>query len=252
MNGGGLGSKDLLGRIVALALVGALAGCADLASTKLSEGAKEAANKATLMAKEKGAAIVVRVSVSGEYCPQGTVVLNRVADGKIDDKTSVNIGQVFSGTLRDFGKMSLEFFTLNVPALAKEYQHRDIRTSYVPIEPGKYVVTRVYCRDGQYETVLGGDQGSWFGPPPKMRPVLGANYIVVGTGQIVDAGILNIQVIQKDFRPLSRGTGMLVASEAPAAFRDATRLNLPDLYRKITYTKFSFNFGPFANQGDKQ
>jgi hypothetical protein len=70
------------------------------------------------------------------------------------------------------------------------------------------------------------------------RPVIGDNYIRVNSGQIVDAGLLNIDVLQSGGF-LMGGRGQLVASEAPMPFREAIRQHLPKLYPRITYTKFS-------------
>lgn len=222
-----------------------LAGCADINSTKLGEGAKEAAAKAKSMAQQKGAAIVVRVSLSGSYCTSGQVILTRIVNGQLSGDT-VEIGQFLGDTpadgLKELGKTYVHFLTFNLPAIAKTIDSQDIRTSFRPIAPGSYVVSQALCQIGQQHSAsLGSNGASLFSAAPR-RPVAvaGDSYISVDSGQIVDAGVLDIHVIQRN-NLFMDGKGLLIASVAPTAFREAIRQNLPDLYPNITYTKF----GPY-------
>jgi hypothetical protein len=242
--GGRLRKQVKMGMLMALA--SALSACGTYSSTQLGAGAKEVAKAAPGMAKDAGAAIVIRVSLSGSYCANGQVVLNKIVDGKIDKNQSVTIGQVGSGNLgdglKDIGKMYVRFLTLNVPAIVKEVDKGDIRTSYRPIAPGSYVATYASCSIGRTQATMGGNEGgSLFKapPPPVLRPLLGANYIVIGNGQIVDAGILDIKVLSQQYRFTGPGIAMLIGSEAPPVFRETIRKNLPELYPKITYSKFT-------------
>lgn len=223
-------------------LASALSACTTYSDTDLGEGAKEVANNAPYMVKKNSAAIVVRVSESSSYCGSGQVVLNKIVNGKIDNSQSVTVGQVATGDLKDFGRMYLHVLTFNLPAITKEVDKGDIRTSFRAIAPGSYVATYASCNMGQSRVWMGGNEGgTLFSPaaPPMLRPLAGSNHIVIGEGQIVDAGFLNIQVLQSDLRPNGRGIAVLIGSEAPANFREAIRKNLPDLYPKITYTKFA-------------
>jgi hypothetical protein len=68
--------------------------------------------------------------------------------------------------------------------------------------------------------------------------VKGPNFITIGKGQIIDAGSLDISPIDMSLLQGS-GMGLLTSSEAPPALKEAIKLNLPDPYPHIYYTKFS-------------
>lgn len=156
------------------------------------------------------------------------------------------IGQVSNLSLKEVGKVYVQFLILNLPGAVKTLNKQsgisDIRTSYRAISPGTYVATYASCSVGESQVWMDGDEGvSLFRPTsvPMLRPLAGANHIVIGPGQIVDAGILDIHVLQSDLRPNGHGIAVLTGSEAPPIFREAIKKNLPDLYPKITYTRFT-------------
>lgn len=232
--------------ITAIALTSVFASCTTYSSTHLGEGAKEVAKSAPGMAKDAGAAIVVRVSMLGSYCNSSRVVLTKIIDGKIDKSQSVAVGQVGSDKpgdgLKEAGRIYLHALTFNLPALMKDTEKGDIRTSYRPIAPGSYVVTYVNCNTGQREiTMSGNESGSLFraAPPRVLRAIAGANHIVIGSGQIVDAGILDINMLTQEPRLTGSGIAILLGSEAPPVFKETIKKNLPELYPKITYSKFT-------------
>jgi hypothetical protein len=220
-----------------------LCGCVDINSTKLSEDAKASAVASETMVKQKGAAVVARITWSQKYCTNGTAQLNRIVEGRISDEF-YTVGEVRPPSdkdrngLAELGKAYVHFLTLNFAALPKGV---DIRTAFVPIEPGTYVVTRVECTYGRTRAVLGGERlPSLFEKPVKYtpKPVLGDNYITIGNGEIVDAGILDLDVIE-DAHFFGDGKARIIASEAPPVFREAIKQNLPELYPRITYKRFA-------------
>jgi len=130
--------------------------------------------------------------------------------------------------LKEFAKLSMQMLTLNLPAIAKATAVEDIRTSFRPIEPGRYIVT-LFGNVG-----LLGVKGS----NPQI-PILGDNSIVIGKGEIVDAGIIDIVSTGSSGVFFKNETARLVGSEAPQPFREVIKRNLPEIYARITYRKFS-------------
>jgi hypothetical protein len=108
-------------------------------------------------------------------------------------------------------------------------------------EPGRYVATTVLCTQAGREISIVTSGKTILGlptPSAKRLVVKGPNVIAIGKGQIIDAGSLDIIPIDMS---LLQGSGIefLTSSEAPPAFKEAIKLNLPDLYPKIYYTTFS-------------
>jgi len=211
----------------------------------MNESAKAAGKRASSMVQEKGAAAVVRVSLNGTYCQRGQVRLQKIVDGRIDPGPFVEIGQPTGlygdKALKEFAKLSMQMLTLNLPAIAKATAVEDIRTSFRPIEPGRYVVTLVNCNNGNSGAAMGfGNVGllGVKGSNPQI-PILGDNSIVIGKGEIVDAGIIDIVSTSSSGVFFKNETARLVGSEAPQPFREVIKRNLPEIYARITYRKFS-------------
>lgn len=231
-----------------LATVATLASCAtNPNSTKMGADGKDAARQADAMVAEKGAAAVVRVSLNGSYCLHGTVRLQEVVDGKIRSGPFTEIGQPSGiygadAIVKKLAKTTAQMLTLNVPALIKENGVRDIRTSFRPIEPGRYAVTMITCENGNSTASMGTGNGGLFGAQGKEPTTLfGDNTITIGKGQIVDAGVIDIvQISSGGFFTSARAR--LAGSEAPQTFKDAIRLNVPEIYPRITYTKFTADY----------
>ncbi|MGR9169318.1 hypothetical protein [Rhizobium sp. KDH_Rht_773_N] len=236
-------------RLLAAGLIAALTVLSSCAanpnSLKMSESAKAAGKQAQSMVQEKGAAAVVRVSWDGVYCARGRVRLQKVVDGRIDPGPFVEIGQptgVYgNAALKDFAKLSLQMMTFNLPAVAKAAAVEDIRTSFRAIEPGRYIITMVYCDNGNNNAAMGAANLGWMGEKgdkPQI-PLLGDNSIVIGQGEIVDAGIVDIVSTGSTGFLFGHDTARLAGSEAPQPMREAMKLNLPEVYARTTYTKFS-------------
>ncbi|MFS2155536.1 hypothetical protein [Rhizobium sp. Rhizsp42] len=231
-----------------LAVFATLASCAtNPNSTKMGADGKDAARQADAMVADKGAAAVVRVSLNGSYCVRGTVRLQKVVDGKISSGPFTEIGQPSGiygadAMVKKLAKTTAQMLTLNVPALIKENGVRDIRTSFRPIEPGHYAVTMITCENGNSTASMGTGNGGLFGAQGKEpHTLLGDNTITIGKGQIVDAGVIDIvQTSSGGF--FSSARARLAGSEAPQTFKDAIRLNVPEIYPRITYTKFTADY----------
>ena len=217
----------LSGVVIAILL---LAGCArnNPDAPVFTELARSNAMDAIAYSQKAGAALVVRAKSRQEMCNAGTVTLGKVVDGKIVGDTIIVGGpRGYSNIAKGVAyAYSVENFKYGV----------DPGSSYAPIEPGRYVVLLVKCPLGRLEITLGAANWGFFGSS-ETKPVLGDNSIVVEKGQIVDAGTLTIMPL--DGGGLHRGTGFIMASEAPESFRDAMRRQLPELAPKITYSRFS-------------
>ncbi len=197
------------------------------------------------MVQDKGAAAVVRVMFNGTYCRRGSVRLQKIVDGKIDEGPFVEIGQPLGPDdmlgLKDVAKLSFQMLTLNLAAVAKASAVEDIRTSFRAIEPGRYVITVAECDNGDSHAAMGYANLGSIGDKEKKPqiPLLGDNSIVIGKGEIVDAGIVDIVSTGSTGFLFGHQTARLAGSEAPQPLREAMKLNLPDVYAGITYTKFS-------------
>jgi hypothetical protein len=125
-------------------------------------------------------------------------------------------------------------------SLKKLMEHDgDTRIGFRSIEPGRYVVTTVSCTQAGREISIVTSDKTIVGlptPSAKRLVVKGPNFIAIGKRQIIDAGSLVIIPIDM---PLLQGSGTGLLTEAPPAFKEAIKLNLPDLYPKIYHTKFS-------------
>lgn len=111
----------------------------------------------------------------------------------------------------------MQMLTLNLPAIAKATAVEDIRTSFRPIEPGRYIVTLVNCNNGNSGAAMGfGNVGllGVKGSNPQ-NPILGDNSIVIGKGEIVDAGIIDIVSTGSSGVFFKNETARLVGSEVP-------------------------------------
>ena len=235
------------------ALVSAFATLASCAgnpnSPTMGTDGKDAARQADAMVASKGAAVVVRVSIDGSFCASGIVRLQKVIDGKIGSGPFTEIGQptgVYGAdaVMKQFARTTGQMLTLNVSKLLKENSLRDIRTSFRPIEPGRYAVTMISCRNGNYNASMGSPNVGLFGvqgTEPQFT-LLGDNTITIGKGQIVDAGVIDVVPIGGARLSSRNGQARLVGSQAQQTFRDALRLNVPDVASRIIYTKFTADY----------
>lgn len=236
---------------VLLSAFSALASCvSNPNSTEMNADGKDAARHADAMVAAKGAAAVVRVSLNGNFCVRGTVRLQKVVDGKISSGPFTEIGQpigIYGGDaiMKQLARTTGQMLTLNVTKLLKENSVSDIRTSFRPIEPGHYAVTMIRCENGNSVATMGTDNVGLFGvqgTKPQFT-LLGDNTLTVGKGQIVDAGVIDIVQMGRRGGILSGSAlARLVGSQAPQTFKDAVRLNVPDVYSRITYTTFKADY----------
>lgn len=233
-----------------LSIFAALASCvSNPNSPEMGADGKNAARQADPMVAEKGAAAVVRVKLNGNFCARGTVRLQKIVDGKIAPGPFTEIGQpsgIYGGAaaMKQFARMTGQMLTLNVPKLVKENSAGDIRTSFRPIEPGHYAVTMISCEIGNSIATMGTGNLGLFGvqgTEPQFT-LLGDNTITIGKGQIVDAGVIDIVQTKKDGLFSGGARARLIGAQAPQTFKDAIRLNVPDVYSRITYTKFSADY----------
>ena len=213
-------------------------------SEPLSERAIAEANQAVSLAQSAGSAIVVRVSLDGQFCERGEIQLHQVQERRIIDESMVVIGQTgYNGKLSDF--FDVEFYkkTFSPENIANAFSGKygatgnDIRTSFRAIRPGEYYVTNARCEIGNKYVIVGSSASGFIFRGPT-APTLGDNFISVKSGKIIDAGVINIVTLQYQFF-FFKGKAYLSGQEAPQLFRNILKDTLPDLAAKITYTKFS-------------
>ena len=213
-------------------------------SEPLSERAIAEANQVVSLAQSSGSAIVVRVSLDGQFCDRGELQLHQAQDRRIIDGSEVVIGQTgYNGKLSNF--FDVEFYkkTFSAENIANAFSGKygatgnDIRTSFRAIRPGEYYITNVTCEIGKKYVVVGSSASGFIFPGPT-APTLGDNFISIKSGQIIDAGVINIVTLQRQFF-FFKGKAYLSGQKAPHLFRNILKNTLPDLEAKITYTKFS-------------
>ncbi|MCJ2141012.1 hypothetical protein [Methylobacterium sp. E-066] len=152
---------------------------------------------------------------------------------------SVRSGNIKSSGdyIEDFKKLlSLDTIKYAFSAEGINYA-KDIRTTYREIIPGNYIINHITCQFGREITEVSAEEWSFLTGRDDL-PIPGDNYISIGNGQIVDSGF--IDVVSTDGRYLRRsGQVRLVSSEAPQSFRTVVANDLPDLSKKIIYSRFS-------------
>ncbi|MEZ2130706.1 MULTISPECIES: hypothetical protein [unclassified Sinorhizobium] len=209
-------------------IAGLLAGCAGtpdpakVAALQHEGSAQIFANK-----KEKGALLLVRMVDSpmfGDVNCSGYITLRRINAGKPDEsEPPQSVGSAVAYRLQNPNKLVLgQLFS----ATAQKYARW-----FVPVAPGRYVITYATCGYDNVTIEAGGDHDGVFGRALSyVRPFGGESTITIGPGQIVDAGYIRLDGTRSDPRA--------VGSEATPAERDLMRSVMPDVYPSITFTKF--------------
>ncbi len=241
-------SADRTVQIAAVCLLSiGMTGCqTSNVETKLTDKAIEQARKVDNQLQKHGAVIVTRITNRGKNCPIAEVRLRPVHNGVIDRSVFYTIGQTRSVSgqshLAAMSTMMWHASTLQLKSVMDATFPKDGSTSFVPVPPGDYAVTSAICDYGNGAMArLGADhptiitQGTGV-----VGAVPGANLIRIRQGDILDAGILDIQ--ENGTAPgliFDQKLGKLVAHPVPASFRQLMKSELPDLYKRMRFTTFS-------------
>lgn len=208
---------------------GLLAGCAGTSDpAKIAARQNEGSSQILANKNKKGSLLLVRMVDSpllGDVNCGGYITLRRINAGKPDEtEPSVSVGSAVSYRLQNPNKLVLgQLFS----ATAQDYARW-----FVPVAPGRYVITYANCSYGNVTIEAGGDENGLFGRTfSYIRPFEGDAAITIGEGKIVDAGYIRLGGRRSDPR--------VVGSEATSAERDLMRSVMPDAYPSITFTKFS-------------
>ncbi len=221
---------------IALGLVaGLLAGCAG-GHDPAEAAAEHSAAVAQIASKksQKGALLLVRIVdanlMGDQYC-SGHIRLRRIDNGKPDKNTPFE-----------------DIYSADRWLLPNEKKPKDMRATFLyrvadaasyarsfrPIAPGRYAITYADCQYGisQFSNGVkieaGGDHNFLFS---YVSPLGGESTIAIGQGQIVDAGY--VRIVGRPSNPT------ILASGASAAEREVMQEVLPEIYRSISFTKFS-------------
>jgi hypothetical protein len=170
----------------------------------------------------------------GSLCERGDIRLRPLVNGQLDRSRFVDIMH-FDDIFGPFARIGK---SLGSSPAYSSTGYGKISQLMSGIEPGTYVVTSVSCRMDKRRDSMGWDSGSGFATSANVVPVFGQNTIVIGKGEIVDAGV--IEMVQIERAGIFRSAkAMLVGTEAPEAFKAVIRQQLPGLYPDIRFTKFS-------------
>lgn len=201
--------------IIAAGLAIAVSGCGTPGPDKQANLSAKTQHEADRFIKEKGAAIAFIASAGknllGHPVECGSVRLRRIDGDQQFETVSISTGSGF----RLFKGYS-----------AKNPRKDGYKIDFKPIVPGKYIVTGLYCDSGYV-------QPHRFSS--KEMPVAGANTIIVGQNEIVDAGSLHFQA---DFN----GRGFLVSYPADSEYKTNVRKHMPNLAPRVTYKTFTPSF----------
>ena len=195
--------------------------------------------------KAKGAAIVTRVSLADRTCLKSQVRLRKIVNGKLDIKDAVTIEQISaeqSGSYLSALKMRIG----NMPILSRDSQKKTDEflknnpDSFSEITPGTYAVTWLKCEHKEGNIQLGADfPDSKDADTISVEPLIGANSIIVPKGQIIDGGILSIEIFVPDQTKPNQKKGRVKAVATPESQKNLLKNELPEIYKRIRFTTFS-------------
>ena len=193
----------------------------------------------------KGAAIVTRVSLADTSCLMSQSRLRKVVNGKIDQKEVVTISQLAP----DAGNSYLNSLKMRIGGIlftsgegekkANDYLKNN-PLSFSEISPGNYVVTWLKCEHKDGNIQLGADfPGQTDTEKNKIEPLIGANSIQIGKGQLIDAGTLKIEIFVPDASKPDQKKGRVKAVETPKNQRDLLKQELPEIYKRVRFATFT-------------
>lgn len=189
--------------------------------------------------------LVVRGSFDGDDC-NALFKLRPVKNGMIDTSQAVYVNRALAPTGEEFGREIGNLARLQLGEVRKDADIRALKSQLTSIAPGEYLVTYATCAVGNKIVKLGSDYSDVFNKPVA-APVLGDNYIKVLPGQVLDAGVLQIQTTRQDGW-FTKGQGRLVAYDAPEIRRQYLRDNFPDVYDRLSFGRFSAYHGTPAHR----
>jgi hypothetical protein len=185
------------------------------------------------------ALIFVRVLKDGESC-RGVARLRPYNGGRIDMGRFVDVGYVTSldgkAQLQVMGEVLVKELTLDFKSLFSE-MNKNRKDQFVSIAPGTYVMTNILCQQGNRKTWIGSDHSNLFAAETGLAaPIKGANVIDVGSGEILDAGILEIKSDEVGF--FETRTASVMAAPTPENEQEQIREIFQGAGMKLRFTTF--------------
>lgn len=190
---------------------------------------------------------LIRTTYDGYFC-YGTVKLRKIENGIIDKNkayTFYNYAAEYS-TNGIYSKQTIDsldqVYSSEFIDRIKKYNQEKIVRLFRSIEPGEYVLTSAFCRDGGRTFGMGEDMDAGIvklfdktGP----KPLFGFNYIKIETNKLVDAGTINISPIGTISTYKGTQKGIIMSYAVPMKFQKAIQDAFPELYSHIIYKEFS-------------
>ncbi|MHC5308309.1 hypothetical protein [Bartonella sp. LJL80] len=198
-----------------------------------------------------GSAIAIRLTYEGELCRVAIVRLRKVINGKLDEKNSTVLSAGSSNYqvagLSDKA-ISQDKFLFNKVTFEKrfaELTNTKISQAFKPIAAGDYLLTSARCNTTRNMTVgMGEDMEDIIVKAlfnPKKKPLLGLNFIHIGNGELVDAGILELKHLPETMRSAPSNGAFVMAYPATARFQNALDEKFPEITARIKFTRFDMN-----------
>lgn len=242
-------SKLIKGCIFGL-VTSALSGCMSPGpnpdAPSFTEAEKASVAIAVPPVSEDKSVLIIRLQRDGRNCTSsGTVRLTPVIAGNPEPSRSINAGHTnlpfTAAGFASFGKAMGRMATLDFSGADKEMSLTHMKTSFVSIPPGDYVVTHAQCAYGQSNrTWIGGGNSTGWLPSGlgASTPVVGDNFIRIPPSRIVDAGFLDIHTTDAGGW-LRNSKGALVGNQVSGAAKHYLRGEFPDLYFRVMFSRFS-------------
>jgi hypothetical protein len=188
----------------------------------------------------QSAIIVTRIWKDGNACPRGVARLRPLRGTQLDMSRFVDIGYVTLADsrpqLQAMGELLSRGFSLDFKGLFADV-NKGLSDRFVPITPGAYVMTSISCQYGNGKAWIGDDHSNLFAAESgRATPIKGANVIDVRSGEILDAGILEIRSDKVGL--FQATTGSVVAAQAPENERAQLREVFRDAGAKLRFSNF--------------
>lgn len=138
--------------------------------------------------------------------------------------------------LQAMGEFFAKGITLDFKGLFAD-TNKGRKDQFVTIVPGSYVVTNILCEQGRKKTWIGGDHSNLFAAETgHAAPIKGANVIEVKSGEILDAGILEIKSDEVGF--FETKTASVIAALTSADEQAQLREIFQEAGKRLRFTTF--------------
>jgi hypothetical protein len=233
--------REFFAAMLALA---ALAGCTqtkallDPPMPPLTASEKAALLAAVPPVTREKSVLLTRVTYGSNECA-GSIRLTPVIDGRLVPEKAERVGYHLGNVPQRFiglGSLMVNMVTLDIAGLKKDTAADRWRASFHAIAPGDYVVTHVDCGHGNYTVTMGGSRLLSLLGAGAATPIRGDNFIRVPPGQLVDAGTLDVTILEPG---LLSSTATLVGKVLSAEQQAQLSRDFPSLHAKMSFSRFT-------------